>query len=171
MFTPSSSASLKSIRLDLQTFIELLPHYNLRSAAVSGWSVGQQMEHTTKATRLALKLIQSDQDPPDGVEPAGLLAALVLLIGRFPKGRKAPEGVMPKGINEKENREYIEQIVKMIDEIAPNTDILDRDTRKYLHPRLNGLTKREWLRFVAVHQRHHLRIINRIIAAAVPPAA
>ena len=52
----STIESLSNINRELEQMLQYLADYDKRAPEVSAWSVGQQIVHTTKATRFALNL-------------------------------------------------------------------------------------------------------------------
>jgi DinB family protein len=88
---------------------------------------------------------------------------IVTRLGYFPRGRKSPERVLPRGT----------QPQRVIDEIMKNIDRMDDvirecETRFSLrrpiadHPVLGPLTADEWRGFHITHGKHHARQILRL---------
>lgn len=161
-----SAATLKMISKDLERMLGFLPFFEMRAPQVSKWSIGQQLEHTTKVTRFALQMAVDRAGPPAVQTRFRFAARLLLLTGRFPKGRQAPQAVLPAGVTAAESEKFIRQELDLIEQALKHSQLIDGDTRKFGHPILGPLTIGQWLRFAAIHQRHHLRIIEQIAAAA-----
>jgi hypothetical protein len=87
-----------------------------------------------------------------------LQAFVVVKLGYFPRGRKAPERAEPKGMPADEVRRAILPEVQKMDEgfaecerkFGPRTKILD-------HPVLGPFSVAQWRMFHWVHGRHHAR--------------
>ena len=83
---------------------------------------------------------------------------VVVNVGYFPKGRKAPERAEPKGMPADEVRRAILPEVQKMDEgfaecerrFGPGAKILD-------HPVLGPFNVAQWRKFHWVHGRHHAR--------------
>jgi len=151
-----------------------------RAPAVSGWSVAEQLEHLVLVDRAVLKSVrriladshlqaaqpgepaQPGQPPPS---PPGinLLGRLVLGTGFMPRGRArttppyhpgaAPAAAAGAGIPE---------IERGVRELEPRLGELEASGGRSRHMRFGGLDGRQWLRFVAVHHHHHLKIVRDI---------
>jgi hypothetical protein len=140
---------------------------DLRAEAVSRWSVGQHIEHLLKVDDAIHRNLSSSAIGPSGPAPS-LVARVILLTGRIPRGRgKAPDFTVPTG-DYVVLRKAVEQMSKRFGELEPVIDDLARDPRRVAHPSLGGLTRRQWLRFADIHQRHHHQIILDIRAAPTP---
>jgi hypothetical protein len=134
----------------------------VRALNVSGWSVGQHLHHCGLAmVGICEELAAST--PPMPCVPFSVPRLMVLGTGRIPRGRaKAPESVLPEA----------EPGVAMVREILDRSQHgLDNaaglaDTAWFNHPFLGPMSRRTTLRFIAIHNRHHLRLIQSIIKAA-----
>jgi Protein of unknown function (DUF1569) len=85
---------------------------------------------------------------------------LVIGLGYFPKGRKAPERATPKGLSpDKVLPEIGSQIAAMGELIAQCEARYGARTRVLDHPILGPLTTRQWRKFHWVHGRHHVKQI------------
>jgi hypothetical protein len=158
--------SLTNIERDLEQMLQYLVHYDKRAPEISAWSVGQQIEHATKVTRFALNLAFGGEGAP----PVGgqrLAALVVLTLGWIPPRRESPNAVLPVGITAERNAEYIREELELIKTIRAQVQRVDSDLRRFQHPVLGPMTPSQWLRMAAIHQRHHLKIIRRIIAKPV----
>jgi len=91
---------------------------------------------------------------------------LVIRLGYFPKGRKAPERAIPKGMaTEKVMAEIVSRIDEMGELIARCETLHGPRTRVLDHPILGPLTADQWRKFHWVHGRHHVKQILRLRAA------
>lgn len=88
-------------------------------------------------------------------------AFIVLKLGRIPSGRKAPEGLSPKGTSPHQAIASIQQNLAQMDEIFKQCEARFGDKRTVLvHTILGPLSIREWRRFHCVHTLHHMRQIQ-----------
>ena len=145
-----------------------------RAPAVSGWSVAEQLEHLVLVDRAVLKSVRRMLDDPhrqpaQQAQPAppapgiNLLGRIVLGTGFMPRGRArtmapyqpgaAPAAAAGAGIPE---------IEREMRELAPRLGELEASSGRSRHLVFGGLGGRQWLRFVAVHHHHHLKIVRDI---------
>ncbi|MEM8709887.1 MAG: DinB family protein [Planctomycetota bacterium] len=139
-----------------------------REESVSAWSVEQHLYHIALATDLAFKHVRSlvagkGRLIADEGE-LGAQAAEVLASDRTPRGEaKAPRMVTPDpevdpSFLEMElrlNREGLESLRAMESEIADAPGWIP-------HQVLGTLSAGHWLRFAALHARHHWSIVRDI---------
>lgn len=133
--------------------------------SVSGWTVGQHVDHLLKA----LKGITTPLEHPEIPGPnRGLnwLGRFLFLTGRIRRGvAQSPERVRGEQSEPQELEERLEFCRARLLRLAAGSPPL-RSGRCVDHPALGGLTAAEALRFVRIHQAHHLVIIREIEAAA-----
>lgn len=141
----------------------LVPEAAVQVPAISGWSVGMHIEHVCLAMiEVCRSLLASELPAPaSGFRP---LTWLVLTTGRIPRGRaKSPEPALPKqGVEAGE-------LTALLDECS---DWLGRAAAaspdQWFEHFVFGVLKRDrTLRFLEVHNRHHLRIAGDILRARV----
>ena len=86
----------------------------------------------------------------------------VLILKRIPRGKaKAPDVVSPKGIlkNEELHSLLSETRLKLTEVKSLSDD------KFFKHPFLGNLKHRQAIKFLVIHTKHHLAIINDIIGA------
>jgi hypothetical protein len=144
-----------------------------RAEAVSGWSVAQQLEHLGltggKVLDAVDAILRDPATPPRGwPNPAGWM---VLLTGRIPRGRvKAKPEWSPPDSSAERARQGVAALDARSTALASRTAELAAARATRTHPRLGQFDARRWLRFLAIHQDHHLRLVHDIRAAAgLPP--
>jgi hypothetical protein len=89
---------------------------------------------------------------------------VVVNLGYLPRGRKAPERAVPRGMSPEEAQQAImpelQRMLSGLDDcerrFGARTKILD-------HPLLGPLTADEWRKFHWIHGRHHARQIRERI--------
>lgn len=139
--------------------------------AVSGWSAAQHLYHLALATDLAFRNVRSlvadrgrlivDDDGPTE------LARQVLEGGGPGRGEaEAPRMVRPgdevdPGFLEME----LAQNRKTLAEVRALAPKLADAPRRIPHQDLGPLSALEWLRFARLHARHHLAIVEEVLAA------
>lgn len=136
-----------------------------RAAAVSGWSVAEQLEHLVLVDRAVLKgigRILDDPQPPAGPD-INLLGRVVLGTGFMPRGRaRTTLAYNPAAMLQEALHAAILDVDRGLREMAPRLGGLERAGGRSRHPRFGGLGGRQWLRFLAVHHHHHLKIVRDI---------
>ena len=144
----------------LKTRPEIVP---LSRPEVSGWSVGEHLDHLIKvASGVSGRILAG---PREGAPTSSLsfTGKVVLLLGRIPRGRaKSPAGLEGEKRTVDELRNSLAQ--------TRFESITSEHLRGRLsvgkHPVFGELSASEWLRFLVVHHRHHERIIGYILRKA-----
>lgn len=86
---------------------------------------------------------------------------IVLKLGRIPAGRKAPEGLSPKGTSPAQAVASIRQNLLAMDEVFKQCEARFGDKKIVLvHTILGPLSVRDWRRFHCVHTLHHMKQIH-----------
>ncbi|OCX51104.1 hypothetical protein BEL04_20535 [Mucilaginibacter sp. PPCGB 2223] len=131
-----------------------------------GWSCGEVYCHIMQANMGSLVAIERCINGTGQIDNKrlGLLASLVFLTGRFPPVKiKAPAkfAAMVTNIDKEEARNNIVKVKKRVEQLA---GAISKSSSfiKVKHPRLGLLNARQWLRFISIHTRHHLRQLERI---------
>jgi len=140
-----------------------------RYPAISKWSTDEQIQHVLLANRWALStMVSMLRDEAEFSESGRLkpLGMLLLGFGAIPRGRgKAPTAAKPSTeatlsdlrVNHRQQRGYLRKI-------RENQDLARSLSTRFQHPVLGDFTLSHGLRFVRVHTRHHLKIVNEILA-------
>src|SRR6266404_5272576 len=132
------------------------------------WSAAQALEHLSitysSTARLLEKVAQGPALPPLPSSLRGrAFAGIVTGLGYFPKGRKAPEFTLPRGLAPEEAvRSARAGIIAMDAPLAACVERFGAAAKLAKHPVLGPLNARQWARFHWVHTRHHLRQIERL---------
>ena len=149
---------------DSETFL-------IRSNGVSGWSVGAQLDHLSRAGTEIVKGLEGVAQTGGFVEhrtelPATLIGRALLRLAWFPRGvAKAPKSVVPEESPTVEDvRGRLEAMAVAVVALEQKAEILGVSRTRRKHPRFGGLTATQWVRFIFVHQRHHLKIVRDILA-------
>jgi hypothetical protein len=132
------------------------------------WSAAEVLEHlyltytgTQKAFERCLKAGRPLAGNPTLKQRVSVAA--VTEFGYFPKGRKSPDPVLPKGMP-------LEEVVAVIGpQIAAMDKVIAQCEERYGsrinvldHPILGPLTARQWRKFHLAHGRHHVKQISRM---------
>lgn len=130
---------------------------------ISGWSVGEHLDHLGKVGGGILHLLAKDK--PVEFRGVSLLGRVVLGAGWIPRGKaKAPEKMQGVAGTKEEIDSLLGRGEELLRQLAENPP---RERRLPLvkHPYFGGLNAPQAARFVAVHNHHHLKIIRAVAAA------
>ena len=130
------------------------------------WSAAQVLEHlylTYTGTAKAFERCLQAGKPMAGVPTfqQRVATTAVTQFGYFPRGRKSPDQVLPRGAS----------VEKIVAEIGPLIAAMDKiiaqceqrygsRTRILDHPVLGPLTAWQWRKFHLAHGRHHVKQIQ-----------
>ncbi|MDA8017856.1 MAG: DinB family protein [Thermoanaerobaculia bacterium] len=135
-----------------------------RDDAISRWSVGEQLEHIAKVDGKIFEAIEALlADPSEGTGTPVRLARVLLLLGRFPRGRgKSPKALVATGIDLGQVRSMLEQRRDSWRVFGPRLPEVVASRARAPHPSLGDFNALQWLRFAQIHIRHHRLIIDDI---------
>ena len=146
----------------------------VRAEEVSGWSVGEQLEHLLLTDRMILdgfdRLLDGKVTSAGGGPTA--VGRFILMSGYIPRGRgRAPKGVVPGALSPDEIASGFEDVKMRFHELEPRLDEIQASRATYRHPLMGDFNAGQWLKFVKIHHRHHAKIIRDIGKAAAREAA
>ena len=145
----------------LDAFRNCIPQRELCVPAVSKWSVGMHVHHCCLAM-IGICQTLSASSPPPPRSRFSLIPALIFLSGRIPRGRgRSPDAVAPK-------RDIsLEELLAVLDEAGRKlNDARQLDAGTWFKHFAFGVFDRDkTIKFIGIHNRHHLRIIADIVAA------
>lgn len=162
-FPPSSSReTVDLIGRQFGRLTELSDWYGVFAGDVSGWSVGRHVLHLAlSGSSMAVSIVTGRHW--DGVPSAPELKDHILHTGRIPAGRaKAPESVRPE--SDPGTADILRALKKCRLRVARIPAVSEEAC--IVHPYLGQLNRDELICFLAIHNRHHLDIIGRIIDGA-----
>ena len=164
MPTPKSEMNLPLIRKierQFQWFSSLTDNgsWEISEPTVSGWSVSQHMDHILKAAQRILSLIGKNEQ--SATKKGNLFGKIILLIGIIPRGRKSPKVVEGEQKSKEELIDSLNCVSKLLNELKPEY----LETSNFDHHVFGGLNGRDWLRFMFIHNNHHIKIIRKILNA------
>jgi hypothetical protein len=160
--------SLLRLRDALSNAIEGMSGDDFARHRESEWSSSQILDHLnltyTGTIRNLERLLASGEARSDRDRKAKRWQRRVVLwLGYFPKGRKAPEHVLPRGTPvDRLRSEIFNNIARMDELIARCEGRFGCQKPVAIHPILGPLTTQEWRRFHLVHGSHHARQIVRL---------
>jgi hypothetical protein len=137
----------------------------VRVPEVSGWSVGQQVDHVLRILDRGLGRVErGGKTPSKGIN---LVGRICLSTGWIPRGvGKAPEGMDGQEVPAAEMAERLAALRARLAAIRDRPEGPRPGERVLPHPYFGGLDLPQTVRFWAVHTAHHLKIIDDIRRAA-----
>ncbi len=154
---------LEKLRDSLESAIEGMSGEELAWHAPGKWCAAQILEHlylTYTGTIKGFEKVMTSGKPL--ASPASLSLRMrtfmVVGLGYMPKGVKAPEISVPKGLPLDKVKNEIGEKMETMDSIISHCEALYGSQVKVLdHPILGSLTTREWRKLHLVHGWHHQR--------------
>jgi hypothetical protein len=136
-----------------------------KSERVSGWTISQQLEHLALVNGYLNQRIETAlKEPPENADQRPDWRAYMLLwTGYIPRGKaQAPDAVVPQGLSPDMLRQKLAEARDGFAAFEPRLQNFPTSRGRSPHPILGMLTARQWLRFIEVHNNHHLKIIRAI---------
>lgn len=133
--------------------------HELMDPAISNASVGWHIEHTLLTINLIVEALKRS-DPGNYKWQFNFTRTLVLTIRKIPRGRaKSPKSVQPKiNFTRETLQEHIGMAKRKLSELRP------LKTNAYFeHPFFGKLNLKPAIKFLNIHTKHHIDIINDII--------
>jgi len=138
-----------------EIFRPYLDQFEKQNTNISNWSVGKQIEHCILAAEKITGALESSK-PEDYKRTFKPLKLIVFTSGTIPRGKgKAPEIVIPENEITKEKLEAGLKKGKQLEERLSN---LDSNTW-FEHHVFGNLKKKDAIKFINIHNKHHLKII------------
>lgn len=162
MVTNNKLKVVGGINTKLETYlIEIenkIANQEISNAVVSKANVGWHIEHILLTID---KIIESlnKSEPANYKSSFNFTRLLVFTMNKLPRGRvKATKAVIPEEYNEKSLREHLYSTKLKVEELK----IID--SNKYFnHPVFGNLKLNKTIKFLDIHTKHHLDIINDIL--------
>ena len=138
-----------------------VPELLVCNERVSGWCPAEHLDHMAKvAGSVVHVLAKEDAQPRPGVT---LIGRLVMLVGWIPRGLgKAPKRLTGTRASAEDIDAALARIEQELDALPPAAFSASRGSI-VAHPRFGGLTPPQALRFIVVHNDHHLKIVRDIL--------
>lgn len=155
-------ATLRKLESLLQELESSIPYLAYHNNKISKKSADWHIDHSLKVLIQVMHALKTS-DPETYKQGMNLQGHLVCLLGKIPRGvGKAPKTVVhlqDKSIVRTELEEQLNQARRLI------KDFISLDERAYfVHPLFGQMKKKPALRLMEIHTRHHLQIIQEIIA-------
>jgi len=132
---------------------------------IGGWSYSEVYAHIFDASLLSLISLDDSITGKGEKEPTHFIVKLILLLGSLPPAKKykVPKRLAArvKKINKPEALDFIIEFETALKKYYPKIATADLQL-KTKHPRLGYLNAKQWLRFIEIHLKHHLKQLERI---------
>ena len=135
---------------------DYIPQYQLVDNTISEASIGWHIEHSCLVIIKITETVKGS-DSTKYQHRFNFKKWYVFLTGKFPRGRaKAPASVLPvDNITQESLMDSIARAKNAVIELGDCTK-----NQYFLHPIFGNLNKTETIPFLAIHTKHHLRIIQ-----------
>ena len=128
---------------------------------VSKAAVGWHIEHSLLTMNLIVYGLSRSN--PSAYRPEFDIRRIILMLsGKIPRGKiKAPAAVQPKN---QSGQDALQQHILVARENLKRLELLHPE-HFFTHPFLGDFKLRAAIKFICIHTKHHLQIINDIIEA------
>jgi hypothetical protein len=130
-----------------------------------GWSYAEVYAHIFDLSILSLEAIDRCLSDEARQRKTPFITRAILFFGAFPPTMKFK---VPKQFESRVRKISIAEAIELMDEfeqkLLPYTNKLNAAvaTQKAAHPKLGYLNAAQWLRFIEIHLKHHLKQLQRI---------
>ncbi len=136
-----------------------------RATRVSKWSVADHLSHIARSTEAMAGALEAACDSAEAGWSArpSLVGRAVLLTGWIPRGvGRAPRYVEPQAGSPSELVRQLGASRLAVTRLESRLPELARARGRTRHFAFGALTPLQWLRVIAIHTHHHLKIIRAI---------
>ena len=136
-----------------------IPHSDKLNISISQSPVGWHIQHTILATKKIIQAIEGS-NPQNYRWKFNLTRSFVFTFNRIPRGKgKAPKSVIP---NEAFETSVLQREIK---ELKSKINVLDtlKANNYFDHPYFGSLNLKATRKFLEIHTKHHIEIIDEII--------
>lgn len=142
------------------SFIEAhLSHINEESLNISKANVGWHLDHVLKVINVVSEALKNS-NPEEYKRKFNRLRFVIFALGFFPRGKaKSPKRVLPPEII---LQTAIENQLKVAIQNLEAIQSLNEHSN-FTHPLFQQLNKKQTLKFLKLHTKHHLNIVKDIL--------
>ncbi len=149
---------MKKLHEQLLELENQIPRQEFINQAISKSPVGWHIEHSLLTINLIIQALQNS-NPGHYKRRISFSKIVVFAVKKIPRGRaKAPRVVEPKIYNSETLRAHIEKAkekIKLLEQINPG--------QYFDHPYFGNLKLKDTIKFLKIHTKHHMDIIDDII--------
>ena len=150
---------MESLDLLLNKLESNLKSKNAFNSKVSYEDVSWHIAHSLKVIYNIIKVLQNS-NPEEYRWKFNRNRSFVYFLNSIPRGKgKAPKSVQP---TEDLTLEFLESEFKKVRELIPELDNLEAKSN-FMHPYFGQLNLKQTKKFLAIHTKHHIKIMNDII--------
>ncbi len=135
-----------------------------QAPSTGGWSYSEVYAHIWKASILTLGTMEDCIHGKGKIKPTAFVVKLILFFGALPPVRyKVPKilGGLEQVISKTEASGLIAEFLKRLELDYKHIEKAN-PLIKTKHPNMGYLNAKQWLRFIEIHLKHHLKQLNRI---------
>lgn len=146
---------------EIEAVTNAIPHFKKQNQAISKSGIDWHIDHSLKVI-IGVSESLKKSDPKSYKWTFSPLRTVVLIIGRFPRGKaKAPKITYTNEvINENELLNQLILVKKLLSEIEQ----LAKNSH-FKHPIFGVLNLKQTIKFLRLHTIHHLKITDEIISS------
>jgi hypothetical protein len=150
---------MKNLDAILPELANYIADYNQFNHAISEASVGWHIEHSLLVIKQVTATV-AQSEPKLYKSKFNLSRFFVFLLKTIPRGKaKAPKVVIP--VDEITIETLQESLKNTYQAIAYLKDC--QENQYFMHPFFGQLNKKQTIKFLAIHTKHHLKIIRDIL--------
>ena len=136
-----------------------------KTPPINGWSYSEVYSHIFDSSLLSLIALENASNGKGEKKPTHFIVKLILVFGSLPPAKKyeVPKRLASrvKKISKTEALDFILEFEKALEDSYPLIAQASKSI-KTKHPRLGYLNAKQWLRFIEIHLKHHLKQLVRI---------
>lgn len=164
--------SLQRVVEAYRSKLHVLPESEFaQTPPAGGWSASEVYAHIFDASLLSLKALNECLEGRGANRPTPFVTKMILFFGAFPPGIRFKTPKMLEGrvrvITKTEAAELIRQFTEELEAMRVKIARANPNV-KSKHPRLGYLNANQWLRFIGIHLRHHLKQLKRVERSIQP---
>jgi hypothetical protein len=150
---------MKNLDAILPELANYIADYNQFNHAISEASVGWHIEHSLLVIKQVTATV-AQSEPKLYKSKFNLSRFFVFLIKTIPRGKaKAPKVVIP--VDEITIETLQESLKNTYQAIAYLKDC--QENQYFMHPFFGQLNKKQTIKFLAIHTKHHLKIVRDVL--------
>ena len=147
---------LNKLLIDIE---KLVPFKDKTNSKISTSNIGWQLDHSLKVINNVCTILEKKHSKKYKKD-FNAWRAILFPLGYIPRGK----GKAPKFVNE-QNPISAQSLHSQIDDAKASinrTELLDKNAY-FIHHVFGNLSKQNTLRFLEIHTKHHLKIVNDIL--------
>ena len=143
----------------IKSLEEKIPMMDAANTQISSAKVGWHIQHSLMVINSIINGLKQS-DPTMYQWKFNLNKTLIFTLGKIPRGKgKAPKVVQPKEEITKDT--LLESVEKANISVAELNHV--QKNQYFLHPYFGHLNLKPTIKFLKIHTKHHLKIINDIL--------